>query len=140
MKPLFTIFRKITAQGAFGMMWHNGEASAPFAVTVERTYEVDGQPSTTKVKAGVHLCKKRPYYKGGYDTYEIVTPGHTAILFHKGNKELDSDGCCLIAESFVDADARAGAQAQIADSKHGFEEFMLLTGGVDEFYTEYVDV
>lgn len=138
--PMFTVIRRAVGPGAFGMFWFNGEASpVPFAVTLERTYEDAGR-IFTKIPDGLHLCTRRRYNKGGYDTWEIHVEGHDAILFHKGNKELDSAGCCLIAESFADLDPAPGIQPGIADSAGGFGEFMKLTAPLDTFYVEFITV
>lgn len=101
----------------------------PFAVTCERTFEF----LRTVVKGGVFLCKRTRYHKGGYETFEIIVPGHSRVLFHRGSFELNSEGCILVAESFA---ATAHWQTFISDSRGGFDEFMRLLDGVDEFELE----
>lgn len=117
----------ILNSGAFGVLLHNG---IPFAVTLERTY--DDQSNSVKIQLGVHNCVRSRYNKGGYDTFEIEVPGHTRILFHKGNTELHSEGCVLVAESF----AMFGDKPGIALSGQGFDEFMKRAAGVDSFTLE----
>jgi uncharacterized protein DUF5675 len=104
----------ILNDGAFGVLMQNG---VPFAVTLERTYEPG---NTVKIGNGFHECRRSRYNKGSYDTYEIEVPGHSRILFHKGNTELHSDGCVLVAESF----AVLGDKPGVALSAEGFNEFM----------------
>ena len=104
----------ILNDGAFGVLLHNG---IPFAVTLERTYEPG---NTVKIGNGFHECHRSRYVKGGYDTFEITVPGHSRILFHKGNTELHSDGCVLVAESF----AVMGDKPGVSFSSDGFTEFM----------------
>ena len=117
---------KIISAGAFGVLIHN---DVPFAVTLERTYDPG---NTVKIGNGFHECHRSRYNKGGYDTFEITVPGHDRILFHKGNVELHSDGCVLVAESF----AVFGDKPGVALSAEGFSEFMKRAGNVDSFTLE----
>lgn len=116
----------ILKDGAFGVLMHN---AVPFAVTLERTYDPG---NTVKIGNGFHECHRSRYAKGGYDTWEITVPGHSRILFHKGNVELHSEGCVLVAESY----AVFGDKPGVAMSGQGFEEFMKRTGDVDSFLLE----
>jgi len=111
--------------GCFSVLLWDGR---PFAVSVERTFD-DGQPV---IGSGMYRCVRDFYHKGGYETFEISIPGHDRVLFHKGNVETESRGCVLIAEKFS---ALRGALA-VLESKEGFEEFMQLTKGLDEFMME----
>ena len=108
--------------GCFGVLLHD---NVPFAVTLERTYD----DLKVKIPAGIHKCSRSRYNKGGYDTFEIEIEGHSRILFHKGNTELHSEGCILVAESF----AMFGDRPGIALSGDGFTEFMKRTSGMDSF-------
>lgn len=112
--------------GAFGVLLSNG---VPFAVTLERTYDPG---NTVKIGAGFHECTRSRYAKGGYDTFEIAVPGHDRILFHKGNVELHSEGCVLVAESF----AVMGDKPGVSMSAEGFGEFMKRAGDLDSFTLE----
>ncbi len=116
----------ILKDGAFGVLMHN---AVPFAVTLERTYDPG---NTVKIGNGFHECHRSRYAKGGYDTFEITVLGHDRILFHKGNVELHSEGCVLVAESY----AVFGDKPGVAMSGQGFEEFMKRTGDVDSFLLE----
>lgn len=105
------------------------EDGRPIAVSVERTFE----NLRTVLGNGLFLLKRRRYNKGGYDTWEITgITGHTDVLFHKGNKEVDSIACVCVAESFV----YFNNTTMIGDSKGGFNELMELTSGLNEFYLE----
>jgi len=97
-------------------------------VTLERTFE----NNRVVVPTGRVLCKLSRYYKGKYPTYELQVEGHSRVLFHKGNVELHSEGCVLIAESF----SKFGNRPGIANSAGGFKEFMALTGSVPAFVME----
>lgn len=113
----------ILKDGCFGVLLHN---EVPFAVTLERTYDTGKQ---IKIPAGIHRCHRSRYNKGNYDTFEIEIEGHSRILFHRGNTELHSEGCILVAESF----AMFGGKPGIALSGEGFGEFMKRAGSVDSF-------
>lgn len=93
----------------------------PFAVTLE--------PYPAIIKNGGYTCTRDFYHHGGYPTYQIHVEGHDRVLFHKGNFVGDTKACVLMGESF----AVLGGKEAIADSKHGFEEFMQLTAGVPQF-------
>lgn len=97
----------------------------PFAATVERTFD-DFRPT---IGNGRFICKRTDYHKGGYPTFEVLVLGHSRILFHRGNKELDSEGCICVGESFAFADG----VTLVADSKGGFSEFWSLAKDWPEF-------
>ena len=122
---MFTLKRvAVLPDGARGVLLCR---DIPFAVTMERTY--DDLHRAVKIPPGMYNCTRSRYFRGGYDTFEIHVPGHSRILFHKGNWETDSEGCVLIGESF----ARLKDKEAIADSSGGFGEFMALAQGVDSF-------
>lgn len=112
----------VRSDGAFSvLLWD----TRPFAVTVERTFD----DLSTVLRNGTYTCKRDFYHHGRYETFEIIVPGHDRVLFHKGNKEVDSLACVCVAESFT----RMDGVTAIADSAHGFEEFMNVTAGLGEF-------
>ena len=137
---MFTLRRVVQDNGAWGTIWFNeGQEPVPFAVTLERTYE--GTFKQIKVPDGLWLCTRRKYNRGNYMTWEIHVPGHRYILFHKGNKELQSDGCILIAEQFFDFDSDPGLQSPgVGRSGDAFKEFMQLSEGVDRFFLEVMTI
>ena len=112
----------VLPEGCFSALLWDGR---PFAVTLERTFE-DGKPV---IGNGQYPCHRGFFHHGGYPTFEIQVAGHTNIKFHKGNWETDSKGCVLIGESF----AELNGQMAIADSGHGFNEFMNIVEGLDNF-------
>ena len=115
----------IRDDGCFSAMLWDGR---PFAVSVERTFE----NRRVVIPAGLSLCKRSFYNKGGYPTFEIIVPGHTRVLFHKGNFELNSEACVIVAESFGVLEGKTA----VLDSKGGFSEFITLTEGLSEFWME----
>ncbi len=119
----FTIVRvAIRDEGAFGVFLYKG---IPFGVTLERTYDPDNE---VKIPLGQYKCPRTLFNKGGYETYGIPVPGHSRILFHKGNVETDSDGCIIVAKSF----GTFGDAPGVASSRIGFNEFMSQANDVPE--------
>jgi len=115
----------IREDGCFGVLLHDGR---PFAVTLERTFE----DLKTVIRAGKYDCVRSFYHKGGYETFEIIVPGHSRVLFHKLNLETESEACVGIGESF----GQLHGLTAILDSRGGFSEFMVLTADVKAFVLE----
>ena len=111
-------------EGAFGVLLFDG---IPICVTLERTY--DDQAKVVKIPPGTYQCKRSRYHRGGYDTFEIHVPGHSRILFHKGNVETHSEGCVLLGEQYGVLNGRPA----ILQSGVAFDEFMAKTKDVDVF-------
>lgn len=132
MNVLFEMLRRVNNVGAFGMLIYDGRA--PVCGSLERTFLINSiwRP---KIADGLWHCQRSKYHKGGYTTYEIFIPGHTRILFHKGNWPKDSDGCVLLGETYHDFDPAKGIQDPgLGRSGEGFDEFMQLADGVDSFF------
>ncbi len=108
----------IRLSGTYSVLLWNYD---PFAISVEMAPPV-------LLDGGYHAHRDF-YHTGGYETFEIEVEGHDRILFHKGNHGSESKGCVIIAESFV----RLRGNVSIADSKHGFAEFIELTKDLKEF-------
>jgi hypothetical protein len=111
-------------EGAFGVLLSDG---IPFCVTLERTY--DEGHKVVKIPPGRYHCTRSRYHRGGYSTFEITVPGHSRILFHKGNTEDHSDGCVLLGEQF----GVLNGKPAILQSGAAFAEFMAKTSNVDAF-------
>lgn len=106
------------------LLWDN----RPFAVSVERTH-ADGQPT---IPSGIHECVRDFYHGGGYETFEILIDGHDRVLFHKGNTELDSEGCVCVAEKFSTLEGKLA----VLESREGFAELMEKASGLKRFLVE----
>lgn len=133
----FTLHRVgVGDKGAFGVLLESG---VPFAVTLERTYPLDDATvigvelhgQKIKIPPGTHHCVKRFFNGGGYTTYEILVPGHSALLFHKGNVEAHSEGCVLVGEQF----SMLGPEPGVVDGS-GLAEFLTRAAGRSEFDLE----
>ena len=81
------------------------------------------------VPEGEYTAKLDFYHTGGYKTYEILVPGRSRILFHKGNTEDDSRGCILLGTSLDVVDGKIA----VSNSREGFGQFMLDMAGTEEF-------
>lgn len=112
----------LRSDGCFSVLLWDGR---PFTVTVERTFD----DMSTVIHAGTYPCRRDFYHHGGYETFEIIVPGHDRVLFHKGNREADSMACICVAESF----GLLGGVTAVLDSGHGFAELMTVTAGLDGF-------
>lgn len=83
---------------------------------------------------GQHLCvrgkHRLEHMTEDFETFEIMgVQGHTNLLFHWGNWNKDSSGCCLVGQSVA-----SSPQGQmITNSKYTFAELMKSLAGVNEF-------
>jgi len=60
------------------------------------TLEPDSKdPDRFQVPVGTYECK-RFHGKKYENAFEVIVPGHTAILFHAGNFETDTTACILL--------------------------------------------
>lgn len=114
--------------GTFGEL-RISESGTVVAYSLERSYS-DGGIWAPKVAPGEYICKRGMHViednKGPFETFEITdVPGHTGILFHKGNYQKDSTGCILLG-SYIYGNA-------LVQSTQAFEKFMNLMAGVDGF-------
>lgn len=114
--------------GIFGELWFDGD-TYPFSVTLEHSY--NGQP---KLPAGIYRCVRGQHalHNGvPFETFEITgVAGHSAILFHAGNYNRDSEGCVLLGREIVNA---PDGSEMITGSRLEFHQFMARLEGIDEF-------
>lgn len=101
------------------------------AVTLEHAYPQDDGSFAPKIPvSGTFQCVRGMHQLEGmtaqFETFEITgIAGHVNILFHAGNYNKDSSGCCLLGQ------ARSGDM--IVNSKLTFAKFMQLQNGTDQF-------
>lgn len=109
----------VVETGCFGVLLESG---IPIATTLERTYRLPGGKQHVKIPDGLWTCWLTKFVRGGYDTYEVAEiPGHSRLLFHKGNAEDDSEGCILLGSGY------ATAWPGVTLSGLAFREFMRRT-------------
>jgi hypothetical protein len=58
------------------------------------------------------------------DTFEIVVPGHTAVLFHSGNTEEHTQMCVLLGEK----EGYLKGERAVLESGMAFKSFMEIMG------------
>lgn len=107
--------------GAFGVLLQYG---LPFAVTLERTFGAD-----VVIPPGEYPCRRTTFRRKGYETFEVIVPGHDRVLFHIGNLEEDSEGCILVGLEFGEIQGKPG----VLLSRIGFLRFMGRTGKRRQF-------
>ncbi len=118
----------VAPEGCFSVLLIDDVPAGP--VCVERTYPVrESDPlgrQFTKIPPGRYRCRQTQYASGGYPTYEVTgVVGHSRLLFHAGNVELDSEGCILVGQRF----GWIGIKPGVLNSRLGFAEFMRLVNG-----------
>jgi hypothetical protein len=98
--------------------------------TLEHAYEQPDGSYQPKVPPGIYVCQRGRHRLEGmnnsFETFEITNvPGHTNILFHKGNYNNDSEGCVLVG-------AALGVGC-ILESAIAFGSFLQLQEGLESF-------
>lgn len=131
----FTLTRTdFLSTGIFGQLVSDDNSLSFFSL--ERPYPVnhDSQVGAVvwepKVPAGVYPCLRGQHKLEGmthsFETFEVTNvPGHTNILFHRGNFSSDSSGCILIG--------LGRDQTMITHSRDAFQLFMSIQDGINEF-------
>jgi len=120
---------KAVQNGVYGTLLD--ESGQEVAVTLEHAYlQTDGS-YCAKIPKGEYTCVRgqhalpsRPAVT--FETFEITgVPGHTGILFHKGNYNTDSEGCVLLG-SYM-------GPGCILESALAFAHFLDIQAGCDSF-------
>lgn len=115
--------------GIFGEI--HTEMGEQIAVTLEHAYRGGASGGwVPKLPVGMYTCKRGTHQpnpaKPAFETFEILNvPGHTGILFHKGNFNDDSEGCVLVGSEL--------GQICILESEIAFGKFMQIQTGVDQY-------
>jgi hypothetical protein len=78
----------------------------------------------SRIPAGIYTCV--PYSGTKYKDVYLVkdVPGRTAILFHWGNTERDTEGCILVGLS----SGEFSGEPAVLSSKKAFKYFKSLIG------------
>lgn len=118
----------VVPDGAFGILFD--PSGLPWLATCERTYPLAGIQQLVKIPCGRWRCARTRFERGGYETFEVLgVPGHSRLLFHRGNMETDSEGCILIGLSF----GLLSGRWAVLDSRDGFASFMRQLSDEEEF-------
>lgn len=111
--------------GTFGVL-RFGEV--PFAVTLERPWE-NNERKLSCIPTGFYVCQRVTSPRFG-EVFEVTgVPGRDHILFHRGNKLFDTEGCILVAEEF----GGSLLHPVVCSSERGYTEFMLMLYGHSQF-------
>lgn len=121
------------ANGIFSVL--QSEDGAEIYMTLEHAYlQANGlyipkiPNGTFECFRGIHVLeptqlnpKPKPF-----ETFEIMgVAGHSDLLFHVGNFNLDSEGCVLLG--------LAKTENNILNSRQAFNQFMNLKTGINQF-------
>jgi len=97
----------------------------------------DADPDRFQIPEGIYYCRHRIAPEAKYkDTYEILVPGHKDLLFHWGNREINSLGCVILG---LYPGELEGDRA-VLNSLPTFNRFMATLQGVDWFYTQFINL
>lgn len=98
------------------------------------TLQPDEKDIHFSIPVGNYLCQ-RFHGKKYPDTFEIVVPGHTALLFHILNREDESEGCVGLGKMV----GHINGKRAILGSRDAFTEFMRKMGTDQEFNLVMID-
>ena len=116
---LVLVRKECSPEGIFSEL--QDESGKVLFQTLERSY--DNKP---KIPDGTFTCKRRQARVTHGDAFEVMgVEGHSDLLFHIGNTQIDSQGCILLGEE------RRGDAIYL--SGVAFIHFMRLQAGTDEF-------
>ena len=89
------------------------------------TLEPDANdPERTQIPEGYYVCKRFWGTKFG-ETFEVLVRGHSAVLFHWGNREEDTEMCVLLG--------MMKGYNSVGYSRIAHTAFMKRMKGIDEF-------
>lgn len=114
-----------TEQGVFGRLF----VAAKSWLTVERP-DLGNLPNVSCIPTGTYVLKRSIYYKPTvpYECWEIQdVPDRTLIKIHKGNIDLNVEGCVAVG---MKRGMLAGRWA-VMSSGVAYDEFMWATRGYD---------
>jgi hypothetical protein len=109
------------SRATLGMLTVKGQSHDPIFVLENPARETKDD---SRIPAGTYECI--PYsgtkYKGTYLIQNV--PNRSAILFHNGNVEADTEGCLLVGNSA----GMLNGEPAVMKSKEGFNALVTLIG------------
>ena len=100
----------------------------PFAVSLEPRWK-NNEENISCIPSGQYMCSRVQSPTFG-ETFEVIgVPGRTNVLFHWGNRIVDTEGCILVAEEF----GKLYGDDAVLSSRRGFNELMKITKEMDGF-------
>lgn len=122
MKQVRIVRLEESAEGALGVLLIDKKI---FCITLEPDA---ADPVRYQVPASDYICKR--FHGNKFkDTFEILVPGHSAILFHPGNIEEHTTACVILGRY---AGFLRGNRA-VLNSGWTFKEFMKTLNEEDKF-------
>jgi len=111
-----------TSGGALGVMLIS---EMIFCFTLEPDKDEQGK---LYIPQGIFNCI-RFHGQKWLNTFEIIVPGHTAVLFHAGNTEADTQGCILLGATT----GKLKGKRAVLNSGNTFQDFLTKTANIREF-------
>lgn len=116
-------------------------ANAPLGWACEHAYIQTGGDWEPKIPPGVYDCSYDPNAVLGeapnffpFPTYQVMNvAGHTGILIHRGNTEIDSEGCILLGLSY----GTQGGMPAVGSSQAAWQAFMATQAASDGSYPDF---
>ena len=91
-------------------------------------------PTKFHIPAGKYVCKRFHGTKWT-NTFEIIVERHTALLFHAGNVEGNSEGCILLGATV----GKLKGNRAVLNSGDTFKSFIEWTEGIESFPLIIID-
>lgn len=111
--------------GTFGTLLLDSEA---FCVTLE-PYSRDNAQDISCIPTGQYLCKRVDSPKYG-NTFEITNvEGRSHVLFHPGNRDVNTEGCILLGQYY----GKLSGDRAVLNSGNTFDKFIKELSDVNEF-------
>ena len=135
MNRLSLIRLEETSQGAIGVLVLWGHVHSftlePDSLDEKRAHIPGGTPDNPIV-----YPVKRFHGIRWSDTYEIIVPGHTAVLFHPGNTEEDTTMCVLLGSSV----GKLVEERAVMNSGVSFRSFLEKMNNLPEAEIEVINL
>lgn len=132
--PMVRILRinEDSQHGTFGALLIQEK---PFCVCLEPA-DLLNEPFESSIPAGQYFCKKYTSSKYG-ETFEVKdVPGRTHILWHPGNRVIDTSGCIIIAQYW----GKLYGDRAVLNSGGTFRKFMALMEPYEVFHLTIKEV
>ena len=114
-----------TFDRTLGSLWHDHN---PLGLTLEDGWK-SNRPNLSCIPKGIYKCTRHSGLRF-HNTWKVNdVPGRSAILFHIGNNEDDTEGCILLGRRF----GKLHGHDAVLDSGKAILELMKLTAPLDYF-------